>query len=102
MKDLDSPNYFPQYLDSQVQVLSYEADEVVCFIMVLAVANKAGKFIGLDLHTLITWASVIGIPYFFRHIKQSYPNGFLKHLIHMAGLRKYKYYPNPFIKEFTE
>ena len=85
---------FPQYLSAPVQVLWYEADEFMVFCCCFMAAMVFGGW--------LLYISVIAAPWFYIKVKAKYPNGYLKHMLYISGLKDLKGYPISFEVEFLE
>jgi type IV conjugative transfer system protein TraL len=84
---------FPQYLSQPYQVLWFELDDIVLFVMAIIVAQAVGG---------LTWFGLILVPWGCTKVKRNYPRGFSKHLLYYLGLTKLSHYPDYFTKDFTE
>lgn len=85
----------PQYLSSPLQVFFFDADEIGVFFVLLMIAVVIGKMI-------IGFAFVTIFCVLYRRIKVNQPNGYLKHMLYFAGLKRLKKYPTCFDSEFQE
>ena len=83
----------PQYLHLPVQVLWFDAQEVLIMIGSLVVSVTIGGYL---------WIVVILGLFFFIPWKRSKPRGFLAHLVYRSGLVGLKGYPAPAAELFYE
>jgi hypothetical protein len=88
---------FSQYLHRPFQILWFETDELA-FVSVMM-----GLLILTDSIPVWLWliALVSGL-WGFRRLKERYPRGFAKHIMHEAGFVSYKGYPDADKGDFYE
>lgn len=84
---------FPQYLSQPYQVLWFELDDLLMFLMSIIIAQAIGGW---------AWLGIILVPWGCTKIKRNFPRGFTKHVLYYLGLIKMKNYPEYFVKEFNE
>ncbi|ANA41759.1 conjugal transfer protein TraL (plasmid) [Geobacter anodireducens] len=84
---------FPTYLTQPYQILWFEIDDLMFFLMSIIVAQAIGGW---------SWLGVILVPWGCTKLKRNYPRGFGKHVLYYLGLIKMSNYPDYFIKEFVE
>ncbi|MGK7345005.1 MAG: type IV conjugative transfer system protein TraL [Candidatus Nitrospinota bacterium M3_3B_026] len=85
---------FPRYLNSPMQVLWFEADELAVLFFFFAVA--------LNFESWTMWGVAAAAPWIFGKLKRRYPRGALKHLFYFAGLTTPPGAPTWFEKDFCE
>ncbi len=84
---------FPQYLSKPIQVLWFEIDELVIFLLSLTIALTYGGF---------AWLMFVGMQWGYSRTKRKNARGFLKHVLYVLGLVEMKNYPEYFEKDFHE
>lgn len=83
----------PQYLHRPYQVLFFEVEELVVFIMILFFALVFGG---------IFWLVFLPAPFILSRLKKKYPRGYLKHYLYRLSLLQFKGAPTSFENEFYE
>ena len=84
---------FPQYLSNPLQVLWFEADEVVVIALFFTISSVIGG---------VSWLLFLLGPYCYYLAKQKYPNGFIHHLLYFTGIKEMARYPGFFENFFNE
>jgi len=84
---------FPQYLSEPFQVLLFESDDIVLFLLSIVVAHATGGFF---------WLLPVLSPILSTKIKRNFPSGYGKHVLYFLGIVKIKGSPDAFVKEFSE
>lgn len=84
----------PQYLKKPLAFLIFESDEALIFMIFFVFGMLAESLIHMLWPFLVT--------YFFRKIKQKYPEGILWHSIYYIGIQRFKNYPSSFERRFGE
>jgi len=84
---------FPQYLSQPFQVLWFESDDIVLFLLSIVVAHATGG---------VFWLLPIVSPILSTRIKRNFPRGYGKHVLYFLGILKIKGSPDAFVKEFSE
>ena len=84
---------FPQHLSRPFQVLFWETDDLAIVFLCMTIALVIGG---------LTWFLLIIGPLAFSALKRNRPRGFLRHLLYLSGLLRYKGYPSAFVKNFRE
>jgi len=82
-----------QYLHKPYQVLFFEEDELVLFVVLFLLAFVFGG---------IFWVLIIPCIFGYVSIKKRLPRGHLKHVLYVIGLVTLKGYPNFFEDRFIE
>lgn len=85
---------FPRYLNSPIQVLWLESDELAVFFIAL--------FVALMFESWLLWTLPVFGPYFYGRFKRNHPRGFLRHCLYFTGLKSMRGYPTYFEREFLE
>lgn len=83
----------PRYLHKPIQILWFDANEVLILVVFYMIAMTFG---GLAWLTLIAGPAII-IPY-----KRKQPRGYFSHALYCAGFAKLNGYPIPLSKTFRE
>ncbi len=84
----------PQYLHRQMQVLWWEADEFIIFMLGLSLWILFGGYEFLLMGLIV--------PIIYSKLKKRYPRGLLKHLMYFTGFKEFRGYPSFYIKKFIE
>ena len=87
------PRNFPQYLNSPLQVLWFESDELGIMFAFLIFALMFGG---------VLYILMFAVPYVYGRFKKKYARGFLRHTLLSIGIFELQGYPSPFDKSFTE
>lgn len=86
-------NKFPQYLSDPPQILWFQPDDMMIFILGVTLALLFGGWFYL---------LAIILPVSYMRIKKGSARGFLKHTLYYLGFVEIKGYPSSFSEEFTE
>ena len=84
---------FPRYLSSPYQILMFEVDELVVFLLFFVLWLSFGKLFIIPMF--------VGT-YLYSKTKKKYPRGFFRHLLYFSGLIKIHDYPHYFERRFIE
>lgn len=86
-------DFFPQYLNSPLQVLWFEADQIAITMICFVLASVFGGWV---------WTVLFAGPYVYTKAKRKYPQSFLKHMMYFSGVKTLPHYPAYFEQEFIE
>jgi len=84
----------PQYLHRPLQVLWWESDEFVVVMLGLILWLLFGGYYFILIGLIV--------PFFYSRFKKRHSRGFFGHLMYFLGFKKFKGYPEFFMKDFIE
>ena len=83
----------PRYLNKPIQVLWWEADEFVVFMIFFTLALVYGY---------LMWRMMFAVPVGYAKLKSKFPRGVISHLVWTAGFLEIKGYPIYHERRFYE
>ncbi len=84
----------PQYLNDPLQILWFESDDLVIFLILYFCTNHLSGWSGL---------LCLGFcAYGYMRLKKRGGRGFLRHILYIFGLLELKNMPHSFVTQFSE